>query len=60
MALYLNAVDPTLIKKLGCWRSDTWLTYIHNQIAELTEGLATKMSRPIVFHTNVASARLVA
>jgi hypothetical protein len=59
MALYLNAVDPTLIKKLGRWRSDTWLTYIHNQIGELTEGLATKMSRPIVFH-NVAAARLVA
>jgi hypothetical protein len=59
MALYLNAVDPNLIKKLGRWRSDTWLTYIHNQIGELTEGLATKMSRPIVFH-NVAAARLVA
>jgi hypothetical protein len=58
MALYLNAVDPTLIKKLGRWRSDTWLTYIHSQIGELTEGIATKMSRPIVFH-NVASARLV-
>ena len=59
MALYLNAVDPTLIKKLGRWRSDTWLTYIHSQIGELTEGLATKMARPIVFH-NVAVARSIA
>jgi hypothetical protein len=59
MALYLNAVDPTLIKKLGRWRSDTWLTYIHNQIGELTEGLAKKMARPIVFH-NVAVARSAA
>jgi hypothetical protein len=58
MALYLNAVDPTLIKKLGRWQSDTWLTYIHNQVGELTKGVAQKMSRPIVFH-NVASARSV-
>ena len=59
MALYLNDVDPNLIKKLGRWRSDTWLTYIHNQIGALTEGLAKKMARPIVFH-NVAVARSVA
>jgi hypothetical protein len=58
MALYLNKVDPTLIKKLGRWRSDTWLTYVHTQVGELTKGLATTMSRPIVFH-NVATARLV-
>jgi hypothetical protein len=58
MALYLNDVDPTLIKKLGRWRSETWLTYIHNQVGELTKGLATKMARPIVFH-NVATARSV-
>jgi hypothetical protein len=58
MALYLNKVDPTLIKKLGRWRSDTWLTYVHTQVGELTQGLATTMSRPIVFH-NVATARSV-
>jgi hypothetical protein len=58
MALYLNAVDPTLIKKIGRWQSDTWLTYIHNQVGELTTGVAQKMSRPVVFH-NVASARSV-
>jgi hypothetical protein len=56
MALFLNDVDPTLIRKLGRWQSDTWLTYIHNQIAELTRGLSKKMVRPIVFH-NVAAAR---
>jgi hypothetical protein len=58
MALYLNAVDPTLIKKLGRWQSDTWLTSIHNQVGEVTKGIAKKMSRPSVFH-NVASARSV-
>ena len=58
MALYLNDVDPTLIKKLGRWRSDTWLTYIHTQVGELTQGVATTMTRPIVFH-NVAAARSV-
>ena len=55
-ALFLNNVDPLTItiRKLGCWRRKTWLTYIHNQIAELTTGMARRMSRPIVFH-NVAS-----
>jgi hypothetical protein len=56
MSLFLNDVDPKLIRKLGRWQSDTWLTYIHNQIAELTQGLSRKIVRPIVFH-NVAAAR---
>ena len=54
MALFVNNVDPLTIPKLGHWRSKTWLTYIHNQIAELTTGMARRMSHPIVFH-NVAS-----
>jgi hypothetical protein len=50
MALYLNNVPTTTIRKLGRWRSETWLTYIHNQIAELTVGISTIMTRNILFH----------
>lgn len=53
MAMYLNDVAPVKIKKCGRWRSDTWLTYIHSQIAEFSSGLAATMARPVVFH-NVA------
>ena len=53
MALFLNNTSTVLIRKLGRWRSETWLTYIHSQIGELTKGLSRKMARPILFH-NVA------
>ena len=53
MALFLNDTSTVLIRKLGRWRSETWLTYIHSQIGELTKGLSRKMARPILFH-NVA------
>jgi hypothetical protein len=50
MTLYLNHVQLATIRKLGRWRSETWLTYIHNQIAELTIGVSRRMARPILFH----------
>ena len=53
MALKLNGYDDTLIRKLGRWRSDTFIHYIQSQIAELTAGVATAMSRLMWFH-NVA------
>ena len=40
MALFLNGVEPLTIRKLGRWRSETWLTYLHSQIAKLTTGMA--------------------
>jgi hypothetical protein len=54
MALYLHKVDPTLIQLMGRWRSQTWLTYIHAQIAATTQGLSQLMGRPILFHNTAA------
>jgi hypothetical protein len=53
MALYLNGVTEEQICILGQWKSKTWLTYIHTQIAAISAGVSRAMSRPIVFH-NVA------
>jgi hypothetical protein len=39
-----------LIKKLGRWTSDTYLVYIQSQIAELTHGVSTLMSKTLAFH----------
>jgi hypothetical protein len=44
MALKLANYDEALIKKIGRWSSDTWLTYIHSQIACLTTGIAERMA----------------
>ena len=44
MAMYLNNVNPVTIQKMGRWQSDTWMDYIHSQIATFSEGVATKMS----------------
>jgi hypothetical protein len=54
MALPLNIVGEDLIKKLGCWSSSTWLTYIHSQISLLSAGLSEKMTVHHVFY-NVGS-----
>lgn len=54
MALKLNGYKSTEIMKIGRWRSLTFLTYIHSQIAALNAGMSQKMSRSITFH-NVGS-----
>ena len=54
MALKLAGYDNDMIKKLGRWSSDTYLTYIHSQIGELTANVATRMARVLRFH-NVAT-----
>jgi hypothetical protein len=48
MALYLNGSAESTIKLMGRWRSTTWLTYIHTQIAAFSAGLSRKMSRPVL------------
>jgi hypothetical protein len=53
MALYLNGVTEQQICILGRWKSKTWLTYIHTQIAAISAGVSRLMSRPVVFH-NIA------
>jgi hypothetical protein len=53
MQLYLNGIPEAKIMKIGRWKSKTWLTYIHNQIAAVTSGVSRLMARPIVYY-NVA------
>jgi hypothetical protein len=53
MQLYLNGISEAKIMKIGRWKSKTWLTYIHNQIAAVTAGVSRLMARPIVYY-NVA------
>ena len=50
MALKLNGYDETVIMKAGRWTSQTFLTYIHTQIAALSEGLSAAMVTQILFH----------
>lgn len=50
MALWLSGHGPEAIMKLGRWRTQTFLTYIHSQIAALTTGTSRKMGRPVSFH----------
>jgi hypothetical protein len=54
MSLQLKNVGKDLIKKLGRWSSDTWLTYIHSQISSLTAGLSECMMIHHVFY-NIGS-----
>lgn len=54
MALKLNGYKSTAIMKIIRWRSLTFLTYIHSQIAALNAGMSQRMSRSISFH-NVGS-----
>ena len=44
MALKFAGADRDDIKKLGRWSSDTFLIYIHDQIAAYQEGWTTKMA----------------
>ena len=53
MAMHLNGIDPNTIKKMGRWSSDTFLMYIHEQIAAFSNNVSKRMSNPITFH-NIA------
>ena len=46
MALKFAGADRDDIKKMGRWSSDTFLVYIHDQIAEYSEGWTKKMEEP--------------
>ena len=52
-ALHLNGVDAKTIQILGRWSSDTFLTYIHNQLSAFSHGLSTRMSTDIPFHNTL-------
>ena len=53
MQLYLNGISEAKIMKIGQWKSKTWLTYIHNQIAAVTAGVSRIMAQPIVYYNVV-------
>ena len=46
MALKFAGAHRDDIKKIGRWSSDTFLIYIHDQIAEYSEGWTDKMATP--------------
>ena len=50
MALWLSGHTAEAIMKYGRWKSNTFLTYIHSQIAVVSQDAARKMRRPISFH----------
>jgi hypothetical protein len=56
MALYLKSVMAQQICILGRWKSKTWLTYIHTQIAAISAGVYLVMSGLVVFHNIAVSA----
>ena len=53
MAMFLNGISDTTIKKIGRWSSDTFLTYIHAQIAKFAKDVSKRMATPVNFH-NIA------
>ena len=55
VALAVNGASRDMIKKIGRWSSDTFLMYIHEQISQLTKGVAERMATPFPF-TNVEGA----
>ena len=52
MAMILNGVSETVVKKLGRWGGATFQTYIHTQIISLSNNVSTLMVQPIAnfFH----------
>ena len=59
MAMRLNGADDTTIMKMGRWTSMTFMMYIHNQIAHLSNDLSNRMSTPIPF-ANIAAIEAAA
>ena len=54
MAMHLNGVGVPAIKKLGRWSGDTFMTYIHEQIASTMHGVSSAMTRRVPNFFNVA------
>ena len=49
IALKLNGIFDTTIKKAGRWRSMAFLQYIHNQIGHLTAGVSSATKNKVPF-----------
>ena len=54
MAMHLNGVGVPAIKKLGRWSGDTFMTYIHEQIASTMQNVSSLMTRRVPNFFNVA------
>ena len=52
--LHLNGIGVPVIKKLGWWSGDTFMTYIHEQIASTMIGVSSAMTRCVPNFFNVA------
>ena len=59
MALKLHGESDTTIQKIGRWTSQTFMMYIHNQIAHLSKDVSRKMSIPLPF-LNIARIEIAA
>ncbi len=57
MALKLQGVADTIIMKHGRWSGLTFLMYIHNQIAHISNGLSQKMNTRVPF-VNIGNIKL--
>ena len=49
MAMHLHGIDTITIRKMGRWKSNTFLMYIHEQISAFAAGVSIKMSQAIPF-----------
>ena len=48
-AMHLNGIPDSTIQKLGRWSSDTFLIYIHEQIAAFSKGVSKQMGLRVNF-----------
>ena len=58
MAMHLNNIPRDTIHKQGCWSSDTFLMYIHEQISAFSAGLSARMSQNIGWF-NIAGPQVI-
>ena len=59
MALKLNGICDTTIKKAGRWRSMAFLQYIHNQIGHLAAGVSSPMKNKVPFRNIKGMSKLI-
>ena len=50
-AMHMNSVPDVTIQKMGRWSSDTFLTYIKDQLAEFSRNVYSRMSQTFLLFT---------
>jgi hypothetical protein len=48
MQLKVNGASDSMIRKMGCWNSNTWLQHLHGQMSCLTRGLSARVATPVL------------